>query len=107
MCNIVENNHRLNEWNGPIYFHMTGAFAGSVDIAAVDKTSFHGQIVSNVWFGVVRMMSHLARLFRDERGASMVEYSLLIGLITAATIGLIVAVGGKVTNAWTVLNGNW
>ena len=53
------------------------------------------------------MMSHLARLFRDERGASMVEYSLLIGLITAATIGLIVAVGGKVTGAWTTLDGNW
>jgi len=52
-------------------------------------------------------MSHLSRLFRDERGASMVEYSILIGIITAATIATIVLVGGKVSAAWTTLNGAW
>ena len=47
-----------------------------------------------------------ARFIRDERGASLVEYSVLIGLITAATILTIVAVGGKVLVAWTTLNTN-
>jgi pilus assembly protein Flp/PilA len=48
-----------------------------------------------------------ARFARDERGASMVEYSLLIAIITAATVGLIVSVGGKVTTAWTTLDTAW
>ena len=52
-------------------------------------------------------MSKLKALLRDERGASMVEYSILIGIITAAAIGTIVAVGGKVTTAWTTLDGAW
>lgn len=50
-------------------------------------------------------MSKFSSLLRDERGASMVEYSILIGLITAATIVTIVAVGGKVSSAWTKLDG--
>ena len=52
------------------------------------------------------MVDLLKQLGRDEEGASLVEYSILIGLITAAVITLIVAVGGKVTNAWTALNTN-
>lgn len=40
-------------------------------------------------------------------GASLIEYSLLIALIAAATIALIVSIGGKVTGAWTTLNTNW
>jgi pilus assembly protein Flp/PilA len=48
-----------------------------------------------------------ARFARDERGASMVEYSILIGIITAATIVTIALVGGKVSAAWTALNNAW
>lgn len=44
------------------------------------------------------------RLSRDESGASLVEYSVLIGLITVATVAFIILVGGKVTAAWTNLN---
>jgi pilus assembly protein Flp/PilA len=47
------------------------------------------------------------RFGRDERGASLVEYSILIGLIAAATIALIGSVGGKVTASWTGLNTAW
>lgn len=46
-------------------------------------------------------------LLKNKDGAAMIEYSILIGLITAAVIVLIVAIGGKVTNAWTNLNNNW
>lgn len=42
---------------------------------------------------------------KDENGASLIEYTVLIILITAATIGIIVTVGGKVTAGWTTLNG--
>ena len=49
------------------------------------------------------MMNVLKQLGRDEEGASLVEYSILIGLITAAVIALIAAVGDKVNVAWTKL----
>jgi pilus assembly protein Flp/PilA len=46
----------------------------------------------------------MANRFRqDEDGAAMVEYSILIGIITAGTIALIVLVGAWVTGAWTDL----
>ena len=47
-----------------------------------------------------------ARLRKDESGATMVEYSVLIGLITAITIAIIVGVGGFVDDAWTSLCDN-
>lgn len=47
------------------------------------------------------------KLRNDVRGASLIEYSILIGLITAAVIATIVLVGDKVSGAWTTLNGAW
>ncbi len=44
---------------------------------------------------------------KNVEGASLIEYSILIGLITAAVIATIVLVGGKVTGAWGDLNTNW
>ncbi|WP_445503553.1 Flp family type IVb pilin [Microvirga sp. G4-2] len=52
------------------------------------------------------MTGFLKNFVRDEEGASLVEYTVLIGLVTAATIGLISTVGGKVTFAWNRLNNN-
>ncbi|MEP9395937.1 Flp family type IVb pilin [Mesorhizobium sp. KR2-14] len=44
---------------------------------------------------------NIARRFREEEdGAAMVEYSILVGIITAAAIGLIIGVGGYVKDAW-------
>jgi pilus assembly protein Flp/PilA len=40
----------------------------------------------------------------DESGATMVEYTILIGLITVVAIALIAAVGTWVKNAWTTVN---
>ena len=50
------------------------------------------------------MKKLLSQFVRDEDGAAMIEYSVLIGLITALTIGLIVAVGLWVNGEWTALN---
>jgi len=49
----------------------------------------------------------IADLKKNIEGASLIEYSLLIGLITAAVIALILAIGGKVNGAWSNLNSNW
>ncbi|MER9303484.1 Flp family type IVb pilin [Mesorhizobium sp. M0496] len=55
----------------------------------------------------MKKLMTMTRQFRDdENGAAMVEYSILIGIITAAVITLIIAVGAWVTGAWTVLVSN-
>lgn len=41
---------------------------------------------------------------KDVSGAALVEYSLLIGLITVAVVATIVLVGGWVATQWTSLN---
>jgi len=55
-------------------------------------------------------MTKLKALLRDERGASLVEYSILIGIITATAIASIVYVGSWVGTKWgaleTVLKAN-
>jgi pilus assembly protein Flp/PilA len=48
--------------------------------------------------------SIVARFLRDEEGASLIEYSILIGLITALVIAIIVVVGQWVATAWSDLN---
>ena len=46
----------------------------------------------------------MARQFRDdENGAAMVEYSILIGIIAAASILAIIAIGGWVGQQFTGL----
>lgn len=46
------------------------------------------------------------RFHQDESGAAMVEYTVLLGIITVAVIAIIVGVGGWVTGRWTGLCGN-
>lgn len=49
------------------------------------------------------MLKLLKQFNSDQSGAAMVEYSILIGLITAAAVGAIVIVGGYVATSWTAL----
>lgn len=52
----------------------------------------------------MRKLISIAKQFgREEDGAAMVEYSVLVGIITAAAIALIIAVGAFVTGAWSGL----
>ena len=48
--------------------------------------------------------SIFARLHRDKRGATMVEYSVLIALVTIGTIALIGNVGTTITGNWSTLD---
>ena len=52
----------------------------------------------------MKKLMTMARQFRnDENGAAMVEYSILIGIIAAASILIIIGIGGWVTGRFTGL----
>ena len=52
----------------------------------------------------MKKLMTMTRQFRDdENGAAMVEYSILIGIITAAVIAIIIGVGIYVKDQWTTL----
>ena len=44
-----------------------------------------------------------ARFWKDESGASMIEYTILIGLITVALVGSIGLVAGDLGTRWDTL----
>ena len=51
-----------------------------------------------------KMLVALQRLKSDEEGAALIEYTVLLGIMLVAVIGLIVAVGGWVNAKWVALN---
>ncbi|ANT50043.1 Flp family type IVb pilin [Mesorhizobium amorphae] len=52
----------------------------------------------------MKKLMTMARQFRDDdNGAAMVEYSILVGIIAAAAILAILAIGGWVTGRFTGL----
>jgi pilus assembly protein Flp/PilA len=44
------------------------------------------------------------RLSKDEDGATLIEYTVLLGIMLVAVIGTIVAVGNWVNTKWSLLN---
>lgn len=53
----------------------------------------------------MRKLLEIGRRFRDdENGAAMIEYTVLLGIITVAIIGVIVTVGGWVETQWNTLD---
>jgi pilus assembly protein Flp/PilA len=50
-----------------------------------------------------RAKSTAIRLWKDENGASLLEYSLLIGIILAATVAVVGLVGGWALTQWKTL----
>ena len=53
--------------------------------------------MSNVW-------NLIQKLRRDEDGAALIEYTVLLGILVVAVVATIVAVGGWVNGKWTALN---
>ena len=45
----------------------------------------------------------MKRLGRDEEGAALVEYTVLLGIMLVAVISTIVLVGGWVNTKWSAL----
>jgi pilus assembly protein Flp/PilA len=52
-----------------------------------------------------KALAFIDRFRKDEEGAALVEYTVLLGLMLIAVILTIVAVGGWVNGKWTALNG--
>jgi pilus assembly protein Flp/PilA len=50
------------------------------------------------------MKTVLVRLTRDENGQDLIEYGLLIGIITVAAVLAVTSIGGKVSAYFTNLN---
>jgi pilus assembly protein Flp/PilA len=48
----------------------------------------------------------LGRFSRDEDGVTMLEYTILLGIITVAVIASVVTVGTWVGTKWTTLTTN-
>jgi Flp pilus assembly pilin Flp len=49
-------------------------------------------------------MSSILRFIKEEEGAEVVEVGIWLSLIVAASIGLIVTIGGKVKTAFTTIS---
>jgi pilus assembly protein Flp/PilA len=52
----------------------------------------------------VAMKTYLLAHIKSERGATMVEYGILVGLIAVAAIAAIVILGGNVNDAFEGVN---
>jgi pilus assembly protein Flp/PilA len=52
------------------------------------------------------MISTLKHMFRDESGATMVEYGLMIALIAAVCIVAVTAVGKNLSTLFTNVGGS-
>jgi Flp pilus assembly pilin Flp len=51
------------------------------------------------------MKTFVTRFVRDEAGGEVIEYSLILGLIIVACIGVLGAFGTKVLARWNSANG--
>ena len=43
------------------------------------------------------------RFAQEEKGAAMVEYALLVGLIAVASITTLTSLGGTISTMWTTI----
>lgn len=50
------------------------------------------------------MFTSLSNLLRDDSGATMVEYGIMVALIAAVCIGVVTTLGTKVQGAFTTIN---
>jgi pilus assembly protein Flp/PilA len=53
---------------------------------------------------MTKMRELVRKLSKDEGGAALIEYTVLLGILVVAVIATIVAVGGWVNAKWTALN---
>ena len=53
-----------------------------------------------------KLRNGLAKLLRSERGATAVEYAIMVALIAAVIIVVVKVVGAKANNAFQTVNNN-
>ncbi|QLC23780.1 Flp family type IVb pilin [Parasphingopyxis algicola] len=52
------------------------------------------------------MKNWLGRIVRDERGATAIEYGLIVSLIVIAMVGALVVLADTTTNMWNDVSNN-
>jgi pilus assembly protein Flp/PilA len=62
------------------------------------------ELFFNAFFAVRGFHSNLLERARTERGASMVEYALLVGLIAVVAVVAVAALGGGIKNLFSSAN---
>jgi len=62
------------------------------------------ELFLNAFFTVRGFHSNLLERARTERGASMVEYALLVGLIAVVAVVAVAALGGGISNLFSSAN---
>lgn len=50
------------------------------------------------------MKQLIQKFLKDESGATMVEYAILVALISIAAIAIIVVIGGQINAAFTAVS---
>ncbi len=50
------------------------------------------------------MVNGLKALIRDEEGATMVEYALMVALIAAVSVGIVTTLGQSVSSVFSAVN---
>ncbi len=53
---------------------------------------------------VLTLWTRLQNLQTDERGATAVEYGMIVALIAAVIVTVVAALGGKINTAFTTIN---
>ena len=53
----------------------------------------------------IKMMNHVAQFVKDEEGATALEYGLLAALIAAVIVGAVTALGNKVSDTFSFIEG--
>jgi pilus assembly protein Flp/PilA len=57
-----------------------------------------------LWSLMSAIRGHLDKFAKDEEGAALLEYTVLLVIILGGAVALIIAVGGWVAARWTSLN---
>jgi pilus assembly protein Flp/PilA len=52
------------------------------------------------------VLSHIKRFLRDENGAALLEYTVLIGLLLTSVLVAIASIATWIGGKWTALNSN-
>jgi pilus assembly protein Flp/PilA len=53
---------------------------------------------------MIKAWNRIRQLGKDEKGAALIEYTVLLGILVVAVIAIIVAVGNWVNGKWSALN---
>ena len=56
------------------------------------------------WLVLKTIGAPAKQLLGDRKGAALIEYTVLLGILVVAVIATITAVGGWVNGKWTALN---